>query len=114
MSKELAKTIPFEAEFVENAEKMLFEGKPIKDYNYALLAQLCIAKEYRFSMTFGKLHFYTHSMLKEQGFEIVVGEIDDENKRSLSSHSGDFFDAGIYTASSGAKWHIMVKDYTKE
>ncbi|MES3005850.1 MAG: hypothetical protein V4664_02790 [Patescibacteria group bacterium] len=113
MSKELAQTIPFEAEMLANAERMLYEGKPLSEYNYVVLAQICVAKEFRGGMTFNRLHLATQSILKEQGFEIGFGEIEDTNSTSLAVHSY-LTDVGTYIASSGLKWHIMVSDLRKD
>lgn len=113
MSKELAASIPFEAELLEHAEEMLFKDKLIKEYDYVILAQICVAKEFKGGMTFHRLHVATHSMLKEQGFEIGVGEILDTNSLSLAVHS-DLEDAGAYVASSGLKWHVKILDLRKD
>ncbi len=109
MSRELSQSISFEAEMLEHAEKMIFKNKPIKDYHYVVLAQILIAKEFRGTSTFHKLHASVHSALKEQGFELGIGEILDTNSLSLAVHS-DLQDVGSYIASSGLKWHIKVLD----
>jgi hypothetical protein len=85
-----------------NAEEMVYEDKKVSEYNYVVLAQICVAKEYRKGMTFNKLHLATQKMLKEQGFEIGVGEIEDSNQNSLAVDSY-LTDIGIYTAKSGLK-----------
>ncbi|MDE2393416.1 MAG: hypothetical protein KGM03_06815, partial [Cytophagales bacterium] len=36
---------PLLADLVENIERCIFDGKPVKDY--AIVAQLCVSKEYR-------------------------------------------------------------------
>lgn len=113
MSRELAQTIPFEAEMIMNAEAMMHEGKPISEYNYVVLAQICIAKEFRGGMTFNQLHVAAQSALKEKGFEICFGEIEDTNKKSLKVH-GFMTDIGTYVALSGLTWHIMVSDFRKD
>ena len=113
MSKGLARTIPLQAEFIANADKMSYEGKPLAEYNYALIAQIVVAKEFRGGMTFNKLHIGTQSMLKEQGYELGVGEVADINKKSLAVH-GYLTDIGIYTAKSGFKWHVVVADLRKD
>lgn len=109
MSKELAQTIPFEAEFVNIAEKMFYKDKPISEYNYVVLAQLLVEKEFRGGMTFHRLWTEIESALKIQGFELGVGEIADHNLTSRAVHAY-LTDAGTYTAESGIKWHIMVKN----
>lgn len=113
MSKELAKTIPFEAEMLDHAEEMIFNNEQIKDYKYFVMAQLCVAKEYRGGTTFHKLHLNTRSAMKDRGFEIGVGEIEDGNELSLAVHR-NLTDVGTYKASSGLKWHIMVADLSKD
>jgi hypothetical protein len=113
ISKELALTIPFEAEFIKNAERMFFKDKLISEYNYALLAQLLVAKEFRGGMTFHRLHDETESSLNEQGYELAIGEIVDHNETSLAVHRY-FTDVGTYVAESGMKWHVMVLDLNED
>jgi hypothetical protein len=107
MSTELAKTIPFEAELVYKASDMVYDEKRIDEYKYAILAQICIAKEYRRGLTFHRLHLETRSKLREQGYEIGVGEISDQNSVSLAVHRNNT-EVGTYIASSGIKWHVIV------
>ncbi len=113
MSKELALSIPFERELVENAERMTYEEKPLGDYRYAILAQICIAKKFRNGMTFNRLHVSAQSALKDFGFELGVGEIEDTNTTSRAVHKY-LSDIGTYTATSGLKWHVMVADLRKD
>ncbi|MFA7252786.1 MAG: hypothetical protein WC027_02930 [Candidatus Paceibacterota bacterium] len=113
MSKELAQTIPFEHELLANAQEVQYKGKSIKNYNYALLAQICIAKEFRGGRTFYKLHQETQEMLADQGYEIGLAEISDKNTTSLAVHR-NHADVGTYIAISGMKWHIFVVDLIEE
>lgn len=113
MSKELGQTIPFEAEMIAHAEEMEYEGRAIKEYKYVLLAQICVAKEFRGGMTFNRLHLATQTMLKEQGFEIGFGEVEDKNSTSLAVHKY-LTNVGTYNSQSGLKWHILVADLRKD
>lgn len=113
MSRELAQTIPFEAELLTKAANMIYDGKTIEEYNYAVLAQICIAKEYRGSMTFHRLHLGTQSMLRDQGYEIGLGEISDKNSKSLAVHSNNT-EVGTYIAESGLKWHVVVVELRED
>lgn len=113
MSREVGHRNPFFSEMLESAEKMEFEGRPLSEYRYVVFAQICIDKMFRGGMTFHRLHVTTQNMLKEQGFEMWVGEIADSNKKSLAVHS-TYEDVGIYKAANGIEWHIIVGDLRGE
>ncbi len=113
MSREVGCRNPFFSEMLKSAENMEFEKKPLSEYRYVVFAQICIDKMFRGGMTFHRLHSTTQNMLKEQGFEIWVGEIADSNKKSLAVHS-TYTDVGIYRATNGIEWHIIVGDLRDE
>jgi hypothetical protein len=113
MSREAGHRNPFFAEMLSQAEKMEFDGKLIADYNYVIFAQICIDKSFRGGMTFVRLHSATQEILKEQNYEIFVGEIADTNRKSLAVHS-NYTDIGTYDSERGIKWHVIVGDLREE
>ncbi len=109
MSKKLALTFAFEKELLTYAEQLKYQGKFISEYNYILLAQICIAKEARGKGTLKQLHQAMRIMLKDKGYEIGIGEIADTNSKSLGVH-GFMIEVGTYTDSSRIKWHVVIAD----
>ena len=112
MSRELAETIPFENELLQNSADLKYDNKQIKNYKHAIYAQICIAKEYRGGQIFKKLHVAAEQSLVVQGYELGIAEIAEENIKSKSVH-GFMPEIGTYESKSGIHWHIHVRDLRK-
>jgi hypothetical protein len=112
MSRELASDIPFMREMIEKSGEMKYDGKDLNEYRYAVLAQTCIAKEYRGGMTFARLHAMKNEIMKQKGYELGIAEIADQNLKSRSVHSF-FTEIGTYLSSSDVLWHVVVQDFRK-
>lgn len=112
LSKELADTIPFWIEMLNNTGKMEYEGIKIKDYNYVLIGQICVAKSFRDGVSFSKLYSAVTSILKSRGYEIAIGEISGDNYKSLVAHSF-LKELGVYKSISNQEWHVVALDLKK-
>lgn len=113
LSKELASKSPFWEEMLSSAQNIQYEGKKVKDYNYALIGQICVEKSFRGGITFSKLYSTTATMLREIGYEIAIGEIAGDNSKSLAVHSF-LKEIGVYKSISGQEWHIVILDLMKD
>lgn len=112
-STKVGREIPFFREMIDEMEKMDYDGKSIREYNYGILVQINISKKYRRGTTFFRLHTYAQENLKKLGFELAIGEVADDNPNSLEVHK-NFADVGTYKAESGRIWHILVGDLRED
>ena len=81
-----ARTVHPEFEMVLNkTDAVLYQNKPLKTYDYYVMGQVCIAKDYRGQGIFRKL-FGAHKQYMQKGYDFVVTTIAVKNPRSLEAH----------------------------
>ncbi|KAJ3066258.1 hypothetical protein HDU98_010449 [Podochytrium sp. JEL0797] len=64
-----------------------FGGKPLRDMNYALIAQLCVAKQFRGQGLAQKMYSAFAREYLARGFAVGVTEVATENEVSLKAHA---------------------------
>ena len=90
---------------------MYFEGKPLQERRFCILAQVCIDQDFRGKGILEQIYKGACMTLKTK-FELGIGEIDDSNQRSLYAHVNNIGmqDIGQYCFN-GVKWHIVVLSF---
>lgn len=102
--------IPMFAVFDQNN----FKGKPISSYDYIVVGQVCVDKDFRGQGLFDQNYaFYKNTY---QGkYELAVTEIATKNTRSLKAHQRvGFREICRYTASNGVEWAVVVWDWNNQ
>ena len=66
-------------------DKLGWNNKPLNDYSFYVMGQICIAKEYRSKGLFEKLYQH-HKKVYRTKFDLCVTEISSRNHRSLRAH----------------------------
>ena len=102
---------PLLADLVENIERCVFDGKPVKDY--AIVAQLCVSKEYRGQDLVQKLYgsFRDHYANR---YTYCVTDVAQANHRSLKAHQKRGFQVIDTLAYGGIGWNIVLWDWNKK
>lgn len=106
-----AKKLNFFNEFFKNLESLEYNCKNINEFNYCVLGQLCIKKEFRGKGILEKLHSKIKEELINRKYDIAVSEIAENNMRSIGANLGRMGMKGIgnYT-SNDVEWLIVVLD----
>jgi L-amino acid N-acyltransferase YncA len=92
-------------------DQISYNNKRISEYNYIIVGQVCIDKNYRGAGVFDNCYtaykeFYKH------GYELAITEIAATNLRSLKAHKRiGFEEIHSYTASNKTEWIIVVWDW---
>lgn len=99
------------ADLVENIERCLFEGKPVE--NYAIVAQLCVSKEYRGQDLVQRLYgaFRDHYAGR---YDFCVTDVAQANARSLKAHQKRGFQVIDTLNYGGIAWDIVLWDWNKK
>ena len=99
------------ADLVENIERCHFEGKPVE--NYAIVAQLCVSKEYRGQDLVQKLYggFRDHYAIQ---YTFCVTDVAQANHRSLKAHQKRGFQVIDTLDYGGIGWDIVLSDWQKK
>ena len=66
-------------------DKLSWNNKPLNDYRFYVMGQICIAKDYRGQGLFEKLYQH-HKKIHEARFDLFITEISNRNPRSLRAH----------------------------
>lgn len=94
-------------------EKIDFLGKKISDYQFLVMGQVCVAKEYRGKGVFGGCYnaFREHYRNK---YNFTITEIASTNTRSLHAHKKIGFETIYkYFAPDGTKWNVVVWNWER-
>ncbi|MDF7814722.1 GNAT family N-acetyltransferase [Hymenobacter sp. YC55] len=67
------------------AETLPYRGRPIADYSYYLMGQICVADGYRGLGLFDKL-YQAHRVFYSSHYQLLVTDIAARNARSLRAH----------------------------
>jgi L-amino acid N-acyltransferase YncA len=85
MTKFSKSDIPILFDMFDSLETVLYKGKKISDYNYIVVGQVCVAKEYRGQGIFD--HCYaTYKEFYKDKYDFAITEIAKSNSRSLNAH----------------------------
>lgn len=108
---ETARQHPLLADLVQNIERCIFEGKPVE--NYAIVAQLCVSKEYRGQDLVQKLYgsFRDHYANR---YTYCVTDVAQANHRSLKAHQKRGFQVIDTLDYGGIGWNIVLWDWNKK
>lgn len=95
-----------------NLSSVHYMGKPLMQYRFYLMGQICIQKEYRGEGVFDLL-YKQHKTVYSEKFELLVTEISAANKRSLRAHEKLGFE-NIHTYNDGNdEWIVVVWNWFK-
>ncbi|HEX2847732.1 MAG TPA: GNAT family N-acetyltransferase [Chitinophagaceae bacterium] len=67
-------------------DKLNWENKPLSAYNYYVMGQICIDKQYRGQGLFEMLYHFHRTIYSPQ-FDLFITEIATRNHRSLRAHT---------------------------
>lgn len=91
-------------------DKTAYNGILLKDVNYVVVGQLCVAKEYRGQDLVQKLYGHFRDCLSKE-FTYLVTDIAQTNIRSLKAHKKRGFQVINELMYGGIKWDIVLWDW---
>jgi len=95
---------------IEYIEMIMYNGKHLSSYNYYIMGQVCIDKDYRGRGIFDLL-FQKHKELYKGKYELLITEISTKNYRSQKAHEKVGFKT-IYTYPDTLdEWNVMIWDW---
>ena len=95
---------------VDNLQTLHYNNKPLNDYNWYVMGQICIDKAYRGKGIFNML-YQKHKDLYSQKYDLLITEISVNNPRSLRAHEKVGFKI-IHTYHDALdEWAVVVWDW---
>ena len=95
---------------INSLETLMYNNKPLADYNYYVMGQVCVDKAYRGKGVFDMLYQHHKKIFKDK-FDFVVTEISTNNLRSIRAHEKVGFKT-IYTYKDSVdEWDVVLWDW---
>ncbi len=92
---------------LNNLSTLTYLNKPINDYRYYMMGQICIAKEHRSKGLFEQLYQH-HKIVYGTQYDFLLTEVSTSNHRSLRAHEKVGFKT-IHTYHDHAdEWNVVV------
>jgi hypothetical protein len=110
MMREFSSLVPGLESMFERFESLQWQQKPINDYRYYVMGQICIDKAYRGQGLFDLL-YQKHQSVYGNDFDFIVTEIATRNHRSLKAHERvGFKTINTYTDELD-EWNVVLWDW---
>ncbi|HSF55036.1 MAG TPA: GNAT family N-acetyltransferase [Algoriphagus sp.] len=110
MTKASKTLIPVLVPMFEQFDQVIFEGKPVSNYNYLVIGQICVDKNYRGQGIFDKMYEAYKSIFSES-FDFAITEIAISNMRSIKAHQRVGFRIIHEFDDSTQNWAIVALDW---
>ena len=103
---------PLIDDLFDSIDKLHYNGFSLKEVNYILVGQLCVAKAYRGTGLVQKMYQYYRDCLKTE-YSYLVTDIAQENLRSIKAHVKTGFEIIHSIQYGGIGWEIVIWDWNK-
>jgi|SRR5690554_162018 len=114
MTKKSRFDIPIIFPMFEEFDNIVFKGKTVSDYNYMVVGQACIHKDYR-GRGLVENCFRKYKETFADRYDFSITEIAMSNKRSLYAHRKVGYEVvHTYTDPEQNEWAIVIWDWNKE
>ena len=92
-------------------ETVLFKEKPISEYNYVVVGQVCVDKNYRGIGVLDKCYSEYKLHLKGK-YDFAITEISSRNSRSIKTHKRiGFSEIYKYASQNKEEWNVVVLEW---
>lgn len=98
-------------DLINTIDKISYKGIALRDAQYVVVGQLCVAKEYRGQGLVQQLYEGFRQALQHQ-FDYCITDVAEDNPRSLKAHLKTGFQVVDTLQYGGLKWHIVLWDWT--
>jgi len=101
---------PLLDDLFNSIDQLNYKGNNLKEINYVLVGQLCVAKAYRGTGLVQKMYHYYKDCLKDQ-YQYLVTDVAQENQRSIKAHLKTGFEIIHSIEYGGIGWEIVIWDW---
>ncbi|MBC7875414.1 MAG: GNAT family N-acetyltransferase [Ferruginibacter sp.] len=91
-------------------ETIQWKNKPLDDYRYYEMGQVCVAKEYRGKGVFEMLYQH-HKTVYSHQYDLLVTKISRQNNRSLKAHKRIGFHTITTHKDELDEWDVVIWDW---
>ncbi len=113
MTKKSKLDIPVLAPMFEVFDQVAYREKKISEYNYLVVGQVCVAKEFRGKRILDEC-YRAYKERFQTKYDFAITEISQKNIRSMKAHQRIGFETTHeYRDSNGIDWNIVLWDWGK-
>jgi ribosomal protein S18 acetylase RimI-like enzyme len=105
------KLVPLLEPMYANFELLSWRNKPLYDYRFYVIGQICIDKAYRGQGLFEQL-YQAHRDIYGSAYDFIVTEVSLSNKRSLRAHERVGFKTINVYRDETDDWEVILWDWT--
>lgn len=95
---------------MEHMAPLRYKNKPLDEYRYYFMGQICMDKNFRTKGLFNQLYQY-HKKIYGNRFELIVTEVSVSNDRSLYAHKKTGFESIHSYTDAKDTWEVMAWDW---
>ena len=110
MLNDCRELVPLLEPMYANFELLSWQGKPLYDYRFYVMGQICIDKAYRGQGLFEQL-YQAHRDIYGPAYDFIVTEVSVSNKRSLSAHQRVGFQTINTYRDDTDDWEVVLWDW---
>jgi len=112
MLPEFAVRIPILKPMFDIMAECSWQGRPLSQYRYFVMGQVCVAKNYRGMGVFDGLYRHMAAQYRHD-YDLIITEVSHRNARSLAAHRrAGFLTMLSYTDPSGENWELICLPLT--
>lgn len=112
MTKASKTLIPVLVPMFDQFDRLLYREKPVSDYNYLVIGQICVDKNYRGQGIFDRMYAAYRELFSDR-FDFAITEIAVSNVRSIKAHQRVGFEVIHEFSDSTQDWAIVALDWKK-
>jgi ribosomal protein S18 acetylase RimI-like enzyme len=98
-------------DLIFQVNQLKYDNHFLRDVDYAVVGQLCIAKDYRSKGLVQQLYGFFRTSLQGK-YKYGITDVDRNNKRSLKAHLKTGFQVIHSVGYGGSEWDVILWDWT--
>jgi len=110
MPRECRTLMPVLVPMFELFDTLQYRGKPLKDYRFYVMGQICIDKAHRGRGLFERL-YDKHRELYQPRFDFIITEVSARNPRSMRAHERVGFQTVHTYRDETDEWAVVLWDW---
>lgn len=113
MTDQSKNDIPRLVEMYESFDDILYHEKPVSDYHYIVVGQVCVGYDYRGKGLFDEC-YQAYKDYFNGRYDFAITEIASINLRSMNAHKRVGFEViYTYTDRTDVEWNVVVWDWNQ-
>ena len=110
MPPECRQIVPALEPMFKYFDSLQFQNRPLSDYKFYVMGQVCVDKQYRGTGLFDKL-YQKHKELHSGRYDFILTEVSTRNLRSMRAHEKVGFQTLIIYRDELDEWAVILWDW---